>query len=622
MNLFILFMVFFGLSTVIGVPLLSSFQVTQIKGSTWLDWYEHLGSTLIPAGSCFILISIITYFIMKPLLNYVKEAKERDLTKEEIFKCKKILKNVNIISAISIFCGYPIGNGITIVINTLKGHVNYTKVDILIIVILIILYALLAIEYSVSCFNACARKELTKLKIHSTEEMTTKSFTISLAKTITTVCCLIGWHLFCTGYSSVKFNWTNEMFFTKALVSLAESILISIPLCYLILHQLRIRFSLTVKQIRNLRKDGDLVTRLNIGTFDDFGVVMTEVNALMDFLKDSFVKLKNENILVDTGAKDLFQVSENSAAGINQIITTFENMNSENIKKDTLLESARQNIEKLSEEASKISLSMEIQAEKELRNTESIETMVQSFNSIIELIEKAKNLSKQLSELSIMGTDEVQKTTSLVEGITEKSHKMIEVIQVITKVATQTNLLAMNAAIEASHAGEAGKGFSVVADEIRKLSISTKKSATDISNLIKEVSDSIEAGSQSMKDTTKAFDNIRLGINEQSVVVEKISTTMDEQTNGANKVLMSSKEISNQIKDVNQIIKNQASYTEEIKNGITDIVNLSEQVNNSMKESQNVIKDFSGSIQTVKEKAEQNQNSVINVTDELQKFTL
>lgn len=622
MNLFGIYMILFGSSTVIGVPLLSSFQVTQIKGSTWEDWASNLLTTLGPAFGIFVFISIITYFLLKPLVNAVNIAQTRKLSDEEILKCKQCLRKVNILSTISILCGYPIGNGTTIILKTISGKLHYSKIDILVIFVLIILYALLAIEYSVSCFNALARKELTKLQIHSTEGVQVKSFTRSLAKTITIVCLLMGWHLFCSGYSAVRNNWDNNVFRDKALISLAQSFCISIPLCYLILSQLRIRFSLTVHQIRALRKEGDLVTRLNIGTFDDFGVVMTEMNHLMDFLQAAFLKLKNENVLVDSGAKDLFQVSENSAAGINQIISTFESMTNENTEKDRLLQSAQININKLSEDASKVSLSMEIQAKKEERNTEELSAMVQNFDSINELIQKAKDLSKDLTQMSLMGSDEVEKTCNLVEGITEKSRKMIEVIQVITKVATQTNLLAMNAAIEASHAGEAGKGFSVVADEIRKLSISTKKSATDIGNLITEVAESIDAGSQSMKDTTKAFENIRKGISVQTQVVESISNTMDEQTSGANKILRSTQEISQQIVDVNQIVKNQAAYTEEIKNGINDIVNLSLQVNNSMIESQNVIKDFSGSIQTVKEKAAQNQTSVINVTDELQKFTL
>ena len=411
-------------------------------------------------------------------------------------------------------------------------------------------------------------------------------------------------------------------FLRYATQALGQSITLSVPLCFMILSQLRKRFYITVNQVRAIRKEGDLATRLDIGTFDDFGLVMSEVNTLMDSLKNSLVNLKNENVRVDSGAKDLFNVSETSAAGINQIIATFQRMTTENEEKDKLLESVQNNINKLNEDAVKISSSMEIQAEAEEKNAESIKDMVNNIRAIQELIDKATNLSNVLSETSNLGTVEVNKSRELVESITEKSVRMNEIIQVISKIATQTNLLAMNAAIEASHAGEAGKGFSVVADEIRKLSISTQNSVQNIDDLISEISEAIENGSQSMKDTSKAFDEIKNGIQEQSLVVDNISRTMSEQSSGAASVLDSTSQISQQIKNVNDLIKNQASYTQEIKSGIGDVVALSMQVNTAMKESENVIQDFYGSIQTVKEKAAENQNSVITITDELQKFTL
>ena len=622
MNLFALYMVFFGASTVIGVPILSSFQTIQVKGDTLGQWLAHIDTTIIPAASAFVVISVIVYFVMRPLMELIKEAQVRDLTKEEVIKAHKILKRVNTISSVSIFIGYFAGNGASIFVNYLMGHIDYNFYDYMTIFVLILLYALIAVEYSVNCFNAMARKQLTKLRIHSTENIKTKRFTLSLGKTITIVGCFVGWHVFCSGYGTQRNDWDQVTFLRYATQALGQSITLSIPLCFMILSQLRKRFYLTINQIHALRKEGDLVTRLDIGTFDDFGLVMSEVNSLMDSLKNSLLNLKNENVRVDSGAKDLFNVSENSAAGINQIISTFQRMTTENEEKDKLLESVQNNINKLNEDAVKISSSMEIQAQAEEKNAEEITDMVNNIRAIQELIDKATNLSNTLSETSNLGTIEVNKSRELVESITEKSVRMNEIIQVISKIATQTNLLAMNAAIEASHAGEAGKGFSVVADEIRKLSISTQNSVQNISDLITEITESIEQGSQSMKDTSKAFDEIKNGIQEQSLVVDNISRTMSEQSSGAATVLDSTNAISSEIKIVNDLIKNQASYTEEIKSGIGDVVNLSQQVNNAMRESENVIQDFYGSIQTVKEKAAENQNSVITITDELQKFTL
>lgn len=622
MNLFGLYMLFFGLSTIIGVPLLSSFQVTQIKGSGYDDWLSGLAATLGPATGIFIIISVIAYFLLKPLNRYIKESEKRTLTSQEILHSKKIIRNVNLISTVSILVGYVLGNGTTIIIKTIAGKVNYNTTDILIILVLIVIYALMAVEYAVAAFNAMSRKQLSKLNIYSVEGMNIHSYSFSLMKTITKIACLIGWHLFCTGYSSVRHHWTTTVFFQKAATSLIEALIVGLPICFIILHQLRIRFSITVKQIEDLRERGDLVSRLSIGTFDDFGRVMTEMNKLMDFLQNALSKLQTENKSVDSGAKDLFNISETSASGIDQVISSFQTMSQENAQKDLLLEDAKVNIEKLNDEATKISDSMEIQAKSEQQNALSISNMVDSLKNASDQIIRTKELSDELTKSSLSGRTEVVKTQQIIEAISEKSRKMVEVIQMITKVATQTNLLAMNAAIEASHAGVAGKGFSVVADEIRKLSVSTQKSANDIGNLITEINESIDEGSASMKDTAKMFESIYSGIQEQSRFVETLSGTMEEQTNGAGRVLSNTQEIVTQINNVSELIKNQASYTNEMKTIINNIVSLSDQVNIAMQESQNVISQFSGSIQTVKQKAEENQNSVLSITDELNKFSL
>ena len=89
MNLFQLYMLFFGFSTVVGVPLLSSFQVTQIKNSTWGDWAGNLGTTLGPAAGILVIISLIVYTIMKPLMQIIKKAETEAISDAE----KDTIKN-------------------------------------------------------------------------------------------------------------------------------------------------------------------------------------------------------------------------------------------------------------------------------------------------------------------------------------------------------------------------------------------------------------------------------------------------------------------------------------------------------------------------------------------------
>jgi len=622
MNLFQHFMIYFGVSTIVGVPLLSSFQVTQIKGSTLGDWGSSLGASLGPAAGIFVIISIAVYFIMKPLLKTIKEAETRELTNDEKMLAKNILRKVNLISTISILVGYPIGNGTSIVLKTIAGKVNYNITDIIVIFILIILYALIAIQFSVTCFNATARHELAKLKIHSTEGFDTKLLSVSFGQTTIICILMVAWHLFCSGYGAIRNGWSNTQFIHKALIALFISLFITSPVYISILRQLRIRFKLTINQIERLRMDGDLVTRLDIGTFDDFGIVMTEMNLLMDFLKDSLTNLKKESVVVGDDAATLFDVTENSTNDMNQIVSSFQIMNEQNTEEDKLLEATQENIRKLSSEAAEISSLVEDQASAEATNSESISTMVENFNIITDLISQAQGLAAKLTKISDNGKDEVAQTQNIISEISSKSKKMIEVTQVIQQVASQTNLLAMNAAIEAAHAGESGKGFSVVADEIRKLSISTQQSARSINDLIKEVVGSMSDGIRSMGDTSAIFEDIRTGIDDQTNLVNEISITLASQSITAVEVLGVTETVTQQISKVNELIKNQANYTEEIKNSVDDVVNLSSKVNSSMQDSETIIKDFANSFKTVQDKALQNKQSVISITDELNKFEL
>jgi len=622
MSIYAIFMIFFGLSTVIGVPLLSSFQVTQIKGSTYADWVSGLAATLLPAFGVFLIVALIARRVMKPLIESIKIAEKRELTREQRYEASKCLKRLKVVTVSSLMAGYPIGNGTTIIIKTMSGKVNYNLTDIGIIMVLIFLYAFIAIDYCITCFEAVATKELSKLRIHTTDGIKTGSFSKTMSRILLTIIITCAWHVFCSGYSSIRHGWPMPVFLKKVSIGFLYGFIFTVPLYLMVFRSLGVRFTETINQIAILREKGDLVSRLNISTFDDFGVVMTEMNKLMDFLKFSMSTLKLENTKVDVDASDLLSVTENSFSGITQIVSTFENMSKQNDQQEQLLEQAKTNIEKLNEKAATVNEIMGNQAVAEKQNAQAVEEMVSNLSEITDLIEKAQVLSQELTAESSTGRTEVGKSKVVINEISEKSKKMSDVIKVIDTIANQTNLLAMNAAIEASHAGEAGKGFAVVAGEIRKLSEDTQKSARDINTIISEIVAVIETGEKSMTDTQNAFGKISEKINVQSQAVGEISKSIVLQSDKANNVLANTSEITTKISEVNELIKAQTQYTQEINNGIEDIVNLAAVVNSAMTESNIVVKDFQKSFMTVKEKAEENKESVQRITNELDKFVI
>ena len=413
-----------------------------------------------------------------------------------------------------------------------------------------------------------------------------------------------------------------DLFLKKALIGYIYGVIFTAPLFIIIIRSLRNRFKDTITQVAALRENGDLLSRLNISTFDDFGIVMAEMNKLMDFLKLSILTLKTENKKVDVDAGDLLNVTENSFSGITQIVASFDNMSKQNAQQDKRLDDAKTNIEKLNEKAADVSQIMEAQAESEKQNARSMEEMFSNLSEVANLIEKAQVISQELTQQASAGKTEVEKSQRVINEISEKSKKMSDVLQVIDSVANQTNLLAMNAAVEAAHAGEAGKGFAVVASEIRKLSEGTQKSARDIDKIIGEIVSSIRTGEQSIVDTQTAFGKISEKIDTQSDAVSEISKSIIQQSQKANAVLANTNQITAKISEVNELIKSQTGYTQEIKNGIDDIVDLASVINGAMKESEVVVKEFSNSFKTVKEKAEQNRTSVLNITNELDKFVI
>lgn len=622
MSLFQIYMLFFGISTVIGVPLVSSFQVTQIKGSTWGDWVSGLGATLGPAAGIFIVITIISYIIMKPLLDLIKKAETQPITLEEQKSVDGILQKVKVLTTIALMAGYPLGNGATIIIKTVAGKVNYNKTDLIIIMVLILLYGFMAVQYSVKCFAVLSRRELYKLKIISCEGFKRTTVSMNLGQAILIASLTVIWHVFCSGYSAVRHGWTMDVFMKKAAFGLILSFIFCSPLLLISLVQLRHRFTISINLIKRLRTEGDLHSRIYVGTFDDFGIIMSEMNLLMDSLRVFLLNLKNEIKSVDSSAEELMGLTETSSADINQIVDRFKSMSKESNNQADLLASVNEGVAKLSSDAVKVSDFTGFQYKSEKDNEKSMTEMVDNFKSITGLIAKAQNLSNALTDESVSGSEEVKKTQSVINGITEMSKRMIEVIKVIQSVASQTNLLAMNAAIEAAHAGEAGKGFSVVADEIRKLSESTQRSTKDISKLINEISKSMDEGSENMELTSNAFNKIQKEIQEQSRVVAEISKTMAQQATDADSILSSTNVVVKQIGEVSDLTKNQANYTEEIMHDLTEVVSLTGQVNDSVSQSESVVKTFSESFSTVRAKAEANKQSVLAITAELDKFKL
>jgi CheY-like chemotaxis protein len=165
--------------------------------------------------------------------------------------------------------------------------------------------------------------------------------------------------------------------------------------------------------------------------------------------------------------------------------------------------------------------------------------MIANINSVTRtLIENTKNVD-ELSGASENGKSGVQTVAEKIQEIARDSEGLLEINSVMENIASQTNLLSMNAAIEAAHAGEAGKGFAVVADEIRKLAESSGEQSKTTTTMLKKIKSSIDSITALSNDVLSRFEVIDTGVKTVSQHEQNIRSSMEEQEVGGQQLLQS-----------------------------------------------------------------------------------
>jgi methyl-accepting chemotaxis protein len=194
----------------------------------------------------------------------------------------------------------------------------------------------------------------------------------------------------------------------------------------------------------------------------------------------------------------------------------------------------------------------------------SIEELTASINSIAQNSKNTDSVAKATHHEAEVGAKAITKAIEAMELISKSSEDISEIVKVISEIASQTNLLAFNAAIEAARAGEHGLGFSVVADEVRKLAERSSQATKEISKLINESVKRVAQGSEISKQAGEAFEKIVTGVVKTTQAISEVSCAADEQ-------LVAAKEISSAIQHVAEETEKSASASESIANGTIDL---------------------------------------------------
>jgi len=352
-----------------------------------------------------------------------------------------------------------------------------------------------------------------------------------------------------------------------------------------------VRVAETLKDISE--GEGDLTRHIDVNSKDEIGDLAHFFNKTLEKIKDLVLIIKKEAAGLHTIGDDLASNMTETAAAINQITANIQSIKGRVINQSASVTETNATMEQVIANINKLNGHVENQSRNVSQASSAIEEMVANIGSVTNtLINNAANV-KTLQEASEVGKTGLQEVASNIQEISRESEGLLEINAVMENIASQTNLLSMNAAIEAAHAGEAGKGFAVVAGEIRKLAESSSAQSKTIGTVLKKIAESIKKITSSTDNVLKRFDAIDSSVQTVSQQEENIRNAMEEQGQGSKQVLHSASslsELTQQVmsgseemlegsKEVMKESQNLEKATQEIKSGMNEMASGAEQVN-------------------------------------------
>ena len=365
---------------------------------------------------------------------------------------------------------------------------------------------------------------------------------------------------------------------------------------------------------------GDLTGRLTVRKDNEVGRLIVHFNTAIEKMSAMLSLLKKEVDKMNAIGSHLSDnMVETSAAvkGISGNVIT--------VKEKTLTQAAEvtevaATVEQINTRLNELVTGIERQAEYITQSSKIITYMAENIVDATKTLEQNNDLIKTVYSQTKDGKEGAKTANEVVQQIAEKSASLLEASQVIQNIASQTNLLAMNAAIEAAHAGESGKGFAVVADEIRKLAEESNMQGKQIGVVIKESTEIIEhlteAGMQAEKTFIAVYESVSR-ISEKEDAIVNVMRTQKE----------NSRQVIDAIKNINDITgKIQASSTEMIAGGaqiaqeMQKLSQITHETTESMNEIADNAKEITASVDEVNAVTQENKNSITSLAIEVEKF--
>ena len=383
------------------------------------------------------------------------------------------------------------------------------------------------------------------------------------------------------------------------------------------------RIKRTVGELQNISEgSGDLTVRVPIHGTDEISHIGIYFNKTIEKIHNTMKDVSYETNIMEEASDTLTDNMSGATLNIKQIKENIDDTQQQILNQEASVTQVASTVEEIIRTIKSLNSRIESQAMSVSQSSSSIEEMVANIVSITKTLQKSDDVITQLYKATADGKETLKHSSTVAERIAEESGSLMEASSVIQHIASQTNLLAMNAAIEAAHAGEAGKGFAVVADEIRKLSEESSSQGKMISTTLKSLSAEITSLSEASKTVGDNFTEIFSLGEEVKDMSGRIMEAMREQEAGSKHVLDAIHNINDVTEEVSQGSGEMLVGGEDIANQMKKLDEIAHGITNSMHSVEDMAKKLDEAAQGVAGIAEKVRTCTNSLAKQVDKFKI